>query len=169
MKVKRTIAGVVCAAAVAMPLSGTAFAQTENDRVTICHAPPGNSDNLREITVSAKAVAAHLEKNPDDTEGPCGAVPVTSVTLFFSSTGWGGWSCPSGFGIYSATVQKPGGGTPDYPVSITLWEPGATAGGVTYPSTPFGYTYTPPEEGAIVQNGGTGQSLQIVLTCVPQA
>ena len=92
---------------------------------------------------------------------------VISAVLNFSGTGWGGWSCPPGHGIAAAFVQKPGGGTPDHPSTVYLWKPGATAPGATYPSTPFGYLYTPPEEGAIVQNGGTAQSLEIVLTCVP--
>jgi hypothetical protein len=46
-----------------------------------------------------------------------------------------------------------------------LWVPGATTGTVTYPNTPFGYTYGVGETGAIVLNGAVGQSGQIVLTC----
>jgi hypothetical protein len=102
----------------------------------------------------------------------CGEVPATqtviSSALNYSSTGWGGWSCPAGTEIVSASVAtaSDGTGTPSYPIaSLTLWEPGASVGGATYPNTPFGYTYTPPEEGAIVQNGGTGQTLYIVLEC----
>lgn len=167
---RKAIIGAVLATALAVPLAGTAFAGPGRDTVTVCHVPPGNPDKAHEITVSARAAQAHLEEHPEDLAAPCGAVSVTSAVLNFSGTGWGGWSCPAGYGIYDATVQKAGGGEPDYPIgSITLWEPGATAGGATYPNTPFGYTYTPPEEGAIVQNGGTGQSLEIVLTCVPQS
>jgi hypothetical protein len=101
--------------------------------------------------------------------GDAQAIPfnVVSAQLNFSSTGWGGWSCPTTHRIQSATLQKPGGGAPDYPATIYLWKPGATVGAVSYPFTPFGYTYTPPEEGAIVQNDATPQSLQLVLTCVP--
>jgi hypothetical protein len=101
--------------------------------------------------------------------GGAQAIPfnVVSAQLNFSSTGWGGWSCPTTHRIQSATLQKPGGGAPDYPATIYLWKPGATVGAVSYPFTPFGYTYTPPEEGAIVQNDATPQSLQLVLTCVP--
>ena len=38
-------------------------------RVTICHIPPGNPDNAHTITVSAKAVPAHLAHG--DYSGPC--------------------------------------------------------------------------------------------------
>jgi hypothetical protein len=41
----------------------------EDQRVTICHMPPGNSGNPRTITISANALAAHLAHG--DTIGPC--------------------------------------------------------------------------------------------------
>jgi hypothetical protein len=103
----------------------------------------------------------------------CGEVPppvtITSGQQNFSSTGWAGWSCPAGSTIVSASVDTaPIKGGVVLPItSITNWEPGASIGTTNYPNTPFGYTYTPPEEGAIVQNGGTGQSLYIVLVCQP--
>ena len=40
-----------------LALSQTAAA---DDKVTICHIPPGNPDNRHLITVSADAVPAHL-------------------------------------------------------------------------------------------------------------
>jgi hypothetical protein len=33
---------------------------SSNDKVTICHIPPGNPGNAHEIVVSANAVPAHL-------------------------------------------------------------------------------------------------------------
>ena len=39
------------------------------DKVTICHFPPGNPSNPREITVAASAVPAHLEHG--DFVGSC--------------------------------------------------------------------------------------------------
>lgn len=42
-----------------------------NEKVTICHYPPGNPDNPQTITVGASAVDAHVE-NHGDTLGPCG-------------------------------------------------------------------------------------------------
>jgi hypothetical protein len=61
-------------------------AQTSNDsdpsaqsnaggegKTTICHVPPGNSDNPQTITVGDSAVADHLANNPGDSLGPCEA------------------------------------------------------------------------------------------------
>ena len=42
---------------------------TSDDKVTICHIPPGNPDNKKTKEVSADAVPAHLAHG--DTEGPC--------------------------------------------------------------------------------------------------
>ena len=39
------------------------------DKVTLCHIPPGNPDNKKTITVGASAVEAHLAHG--DTLGPC--------------------------------------------------------------------------------------------------
>jgi len=92
-------------------------------------------------------------------------VQVTSAALNYSGGGWGGWSCPQGEKVVSAAVT---GG--DY-ASLTLWRPGASVPGTNYPNTPFGYTYntswTPPEEGAIVQNDSDNETLVIVLQCHP--
>jgi len=41
----------------------------ENDKVAICHIPPGNPDNAHTITVSQSALAAHLGHG--DYEGEC--------------------------------------------------------------------------------------------------
>ena len=85
---------------------------------------------------------------------------ITSSDLNFGPTGWGGWSCPGGTSVISASVT---GGT--Y-ASLTLWGPGAPmTGGATYPNTPSNfYTYhpswSPPESGAIVQNDNTGKTLE---------
>jgi hypothetical protein len=40
-----------------------------NDKVKICHIPPGNPDNAHTISVSENAVDAHLEHG--DTLGKC--------------------------------------------------------------------------------------------------
>jgi predicted ribosomally synthesized peptide with SipW-like signal peptide len=71
------------------------------------------------------------------------------------SGGWAGWSCPLG------SILVDGGYLPetaDNTVSMK-WAPGASVDGVNYPATPWGGytyddTYTPPEEGWIVQDGG---------------
>jgi hypothetical protein len=94
----------------------------------------------------------------------CGEAPathtVTSAALNYGPTGWAGWSCDTGH-VVSASITD--NTSPIGPV--ILWKPGATAGSYTYPTTPFGYTYAANEEGAIAQNGGTGQTVHIVLVC----
>jgi len=97
----------------------------------------------------------------EDPAPPADIITVQSAALNFSSTGWGGWSCPTPDHPYvvSATTDC------SLPVTQYLWQPGASAGGADYPNTPFAYTYTPPEEGSIVQNGGTSQSCHIILQC----
>jgi len=44
-----------------------------NAKITICHIPPGDPDNPQTITVSEKAVPAHLAHG--DSEGECGGPP----------------------------------------------------------------------------------------------
>ena len=39
------------------------------EKVLICHIPPGNPENAQTISVSVNAVPAHLAHG--DTEGPC--------------------------------------------------------------------------------------------------
>ncbi len=39
-------------------LSG--FNTNNNDKITICHVPPGNADNCHEITISKNALQTHL-------------------------------------------------------------------------------------------------------------
>jgi hypothetical protein len=137
----------------------------QDHKAQICHQR-GNG-TFKTITVSKKAVPAHVAHG--DTVGACDeleTITVTSDVLQFGPNGWGGWSCPASHPqVVDAEVQQPGGGDPLHPYDLYVWEPGATAGGVSYPATPFGYTYGAGETGAIVQNGGTGQDLVIVLTC----
>jgi len=77
---------------------------------------------------------------------------VLSAQMFYNGAGgWAGWSCPEG-----STVVD-GGYLPDTAdVAVSMkWAPGASVGTTNYPQTPWGgYTYTPPEEGWIVQDGG---------------
>lgn len=91
------------------------------------------------------------------------AVKASSSSMRFSSTGWGGWSCPGG------TVVVGGGYEPDpayYPVAHSLaWKPGACVDSVCWPNTPFGYTYSEGETGWIVQNGGEAQDLTVYAMC----
>ena len=50
-------------------LSGVVLAQ--NDKITICHCPPGNPNKCHTITISINAWAAHLENHPGDHIGAC--------------------------------------------------------------------------------------------------
>ena len=49
---------------------GVPSAFAGNDKVTICHSPPGNPENPQTIEVAESAVAAHLSEH-GDTLGAC--------------------------------------------------------------------------------------------------
>lgn len=154
------------------------------EKVDVCHSEGNGS--YHKISVSPNAVPAHTDHGDAlpgepvpgmegyEFDEDCNVVQaletttVTSSVLNFSGTGWGGWSCPSTYPqVLDAYLQDAGtDGDPAVAAhTLYLWEPGASADGVDYPYTPFGYTYNEGETGAIVQNGGTSQSAQIVLTC----
>ena len=42
-----------------------------NDKVLLCHAPPGDPGNAHTICISPAALPAHLAEHPDDHCGPC--------------------------------------------------------------------------------------------------
>jgi hypothetical protein len=48
--------------------------QSGQEKVTICHIPPGNPENRHTIVVAAPAVQAHVELH-GDTIGECGGDP----------------------------------------------------------------------------------------------
>lgn len=50
-------------------LSGLVLAQ---EKITICHCPPGNPNKCHSITISISAWAAHLENHAGDYIGACG-------------------------------------------------------------------------------------------------
>lgn len=62
--------GLIALAMLAV-MSGTAHAK--NEKITICHVPPGNPDNARTLTVSEKAWRAHQAHG--DVQGPCPEPP----------------------------------------------------------------------------------------------
>jgi hypothetical protein len=56
-------------------LASAAGATAQNQKVTICHIPPGNPANAHEITISVNALAAHIRNHGDtDVVGPCASV-----------------------------------------------------------------------------------------------
>jgi hypothetical protein len=153
-------------------------------KVDVCHNEGNGTYHLINISDNAfDSHVAHGDASPGDPvpgmdgyvfDDACNVVQalqtttVTSAVLNFSSTGAGGWSCPSTYPqVLDAYLQDAGtDGDPTVaPHTLYLWFPGATTGTVTYPNTPFGYTYGSGETGAIVLNGETPQSAQIVLTC----
>jgi len=97
----------------------------------------------------------------------CNETPSTQIVrsspLNYSGTGWGGWSCPAGTKIVSATAENSTGGV--QMAELVLWRPGASVGSFTFPTTPFGYSYVTGEEGAIAQNNGATAPITLVLTC----
>jgi len=51
---------------------------TEDEKVTLCHSPPGNPESFQTLSVAQEAVSAHLEHG--DLLGACAEVePVDSV------------------------------------------------------------------------------------------
>jgi hypothetical protein len=158
-----------------------AVAQASAEKVDVCHSLGNGSYIL--INISANALAAHLahgDGQPGDPvpgmEGKefdeaCNVVDavepvyVLSAELYYNGAGgWGGWSCPANHTVVDGGYLP---ATADVAVSMA-WKPGASVAGVTYPATPFGYNYTPPEEGWIVQDGGTPNvPTHIYLWCLP--
>jgi hypothetical protein len=41
------------------------------EKVTICHRPPGNPSNAQTLTLSESGANNHLQNHPGDTPGPC--------------------------------------------------------------------------------------------------
>jgi hypothetical protein len=41
------------------------------EKVTICHVPPGNPNNPQTLTLSQSGAAAHLRNHPGDSTGAC--------------------------------------------------------------------------------------------------
>jgi hypothetical protein len=56
-------------AVVGIQIAAFAFSPENGDKVTVCHMPPGNPENVQEIEVSENAVDAHLEHG--DKVGHC--------------------------------------------------------------------------------------------------
>jgi len=85
---------------------------------------------------------------------------VNSAGLAYGPTGWGGWSCPAGTQIVSASYS--GGDL----ASLYLWRAGASTGTFDYPNTGTSYVYSPPEQGVIAQNDNdSGETIVLHLVC----
>ena len=64
---------VLCASA--LPLAA-APGESETTKVAVCHAPPGNPDKPKTLTLPESAVPAHLAHG--DRLGECGYPPISS-------------------------------------------------------------------------------------------
>ncbi len=109
-------------------------------------------------------VVVQHRNNPDKVGGPevIESIRVTGNLLAFSSTGWGGHSCPAnhtvvGGGVLGATELIEGQG---------MAKSGVTVAGSTYPDYPH-YSYTSPGEGWVVKNGVVGQTMTVYADCLP--
>ena len=51
-----------------------------NNKVYVCHAPPGNPANSHTLSISVNAVPAHLGNHPGDRLGSCDMTPCTAAT-----------------------------------------------------------------------------------------
>ena len=128
-------------------------------------APITNVSQTDGITATVEFYAGQSRNNTGFTcasLNPQQPVRYTGNLLSFSSTGWGGHSCPTG--MYAV-----GGGTIGDTQTIAaqgIAESGATIGGSTYPVFPH-YTFPANETGYVVQNGAIGQTLTIYVDCLP--
>lgn len=73
---KRLIIGAIAVALLAVTPAAAVIAKEQDHKVTICHVPPGNPANAHSITISKKALKAHLGDNDEglhggDSYGPC--------------------------------------------------------------------------------------------------
>jgi len=51
--------------------NANASAKQYQEKVVICHRPPGNPSNAQTLTLSPAGAQNHLAHHPDDTLGPC--------------------------------------------------------------------------------------------------
>lgn len=162
------LAGLVSALLVAALAPNAAFAKSE--KVDVCHITEDGTYNL--INISENAVPAHLnhgDTSPGSIAGTnfvdenCSISPITRVEspeLVFGPTGWGGWSCPAD------TPNVVGGGYEPAEATVLVSEaaePDSDSG--LYPNYPH-YTFSPGEEGWVVQNSNTQQALVVYALCI---
>ena len=96
---------------------------------------------------------------------------VVSNTLNLGPTGWGGWSdkTASAKGEVVTCFVRKISGEGDW-AKLVKWAPGSSVDSISYPNTPFGYTYDSsiPETGYLIQNDNDpGEKLQLVLVYPP--
>jgi hypothetical protein len=163
---RRGVLGVLGGVAVLGLSKGGAHAAPAG-KVAICHATGNGS--YRRIEVSANAADAHLAHGDAVPGAPvpggggqvfgddCSvedAPPtrVCSSPMEFGPNGWGGWSCPPGTSAVGGEVL---------PATAEV-----TSEQVAGPGSSWShYTFGPSESGYVVQNGPTGQTLNVCVFC----
>lgn len=125
------------------------------------------SENTGPITFTWTILATQFNEDPADKL----PILVVSNLLQYSSTGWGGQSCPPdhpkvvGGGVSKTNVEP--WVAPDFPINFVLAKPGATFDGATFPVFPH-YTYGSwysGETGIVAHNGGTDQKVYLYAYC----
>ena len=129
--------------------------------ITCNGAQVGNESQTDKVMGDIEFYAVQSRNNEDFTCASLNPQPTryTGNALVYSSTGWAGHSCPAGMHVVD-------GGYLPYPAAFPVEISQAAKLGVgTYPNYPH-YNYTSPEEGWVVQNGNTGQTLTIWVDCI---
>jgi hypothetical protein len=90
----------------------TPAADQYEEKVTICHRPPGNPSNGQTLTLPRSAAEAHLRQHPLDTLGPCPGSEVLGVVETGGSGGkpGGDGGGAAGTGSAGSTAVDPGDG-----------------------------------------------------------
>lgn len=59
---------------IGIQVAAFAFTPDNSEKITVCHIPPGNPENMHEIDVSVNALDAHLEHG--DKVGQCQTIVI---------------------------------------------------------------------------------------------
>jgi hypothetical protein len=97
-----------------------------------------------------------------------------SNVLEYNDTSWNKWSCPPDTVIVEGSVAAYGGSgfvadedhVAKWDFSASIDDGTGTDTVISYPATPWGYTFTRPEEGYIAQASASGDAI-ITMTCCP--
>ena len=114
---KKVIAlSIILPAVLLTVLNSLVIPVASQEKVLICHKPPGNSENALTISVNSNAVSSHLAHG--DTLGQCTSGPPTDTTRLTLTKEVNGPHSPEDFTICVTTSNDPNsevGGTPATP------------------------------------------------------
>jgi hypothetical protein len=63
---------------IGIQIAAFAFTPDNGEKITVCHIPPGDPENMHEIEISAKALDAHLAHG--DRVGSCRTITATELS-----------------------------------------------------------------------------------------